>query len=148
MSDYRRNLFDDLEHMQQQMDRFLGHFAGAKRPVCFYSPTAWQPAMDIYETAEELIIVLETAGLNKDSLEITTNRNSLSIRGERHDSRRDAPEKYHMAEITFGGFERVVELPVAVDPDQGSASFNEGMLEIVLPKAAERAVKSVRIKTA
>src|SRR3989304_10107827 len=96
MSDYRRNLFDDLENMQRQMDRFLGHFAGAKRPVCFYSPSAWQPAMDIYETADELVVVLDTAGMDKDSLEISTNRNSLTIRGERQDNRRGAREKHHM----------------------------------------------------
>lgn len=147
MPQYGRNPFDDLENMQKQMDRFMDHFAGAKRPVCFYSPSSWQPAMDIYETADDLVIVLDTAGMDKDSLEINTNRSSLSIRGERLDQRRGGREKYHMAEITFGGFERVVELPVPVDPDRASASYNDGMLEVVLPKATEQTVKSVQIKT-
>lgn len=147
MPDYRRNPFDDLEDMQRQMDRFMGHFAAAKRPVCFYSPSPWQPAMDIYETADELVVVLETASLDEDSLEISTNRNVLTIRGERQDRRRGSREKYHMAEITFGGFERVIELPTPVDPDRASASYHEGMLEIVLPKAAENATTSVRIRT-
>lgn len=147
MAIFRRNPFDQLEDMQRQMDRYLDHFAGAKRPVCFYSPSAWQPAMDIYTTADELIVVLETAGMDKDSLEISTNRNSLTIRGERQDNRRGAREKYHMAEITFGWFERVIELPVPVDPERASASYNDGLLEIVLPKVNERTPKSVQIKT-
>ena len=147
MSSFRRNPFDDMENMQRQMDRFLDHFAGAKRPVCFYSPSHWQPVMDIYETAEELVIVLETPGMDKDTLEISTNRNSLTIRGERLDRRRRDREKYHMAEISFGGFERVIELPVPVDPDRASASYDDGMLEICLPKATAPTTKSVQIRT-
>ncbi len=148
MPHHGHNIFDELEDMQRQMDRFMGHFAGAKRPVCFYSPSPWQPAMDIYETAGDLVVVLETADMDQNSLEISTNGSSLTIRGERMDNRRGGREKYHMAEITFGGFERVIELPVPVDPDCAAASYADGMLEIVLPKATEQTTRSVQIKTA
>lgn len=146
MPHFRSDLFDELEDMQRQMDRFLGHFAGAKRPLCFYSPTAWQPAMDIYETAGDIIVVLEAAGMDRDSLEISMDHNNLVVRGERLDAPRGVRQKYHMAEITFGGFERVIEVPVAVDADRASASYKDGILEIVLPKAAERVVKKVQIR--
>ncbi|MDP2728700.1 MAG: Hsp20/alpha crystallin family protein [Dehalococcoidia bacterium] len=146
MASFRHNMFDEIEDMQRQMDRFLGHFAGAKRPVYFYSPVTWQPAMDIYETADDLVIVLDAAGVDRDSLEISLERNTLAIRGERQDKPQGVREKYHMAEIAFGYFERIIELPVAVNADQASASHKDGLLEIVLPKASDRLVKSVKIK--
>lgn len=147
MADFRRNPFDEIENMQKQMDRFLDHFAGPKRPVCFYSPSAWQPPMDIYETADDLVVVIAASGLDRDSLEISIDRNMLTIKGERHDLLRGVREKYHLAEIAFGPFERVVELPTAVDSAQSSASYKDGMLAIVLPKAAERVATTVRIRT-
>ncbi len=147
MAEFRRNPFGDLESMQKQMDRFLDHFAGPKRPVCFYSPSAWQAPMDIYETAGDLGIVVAASGMDRDSLEITIDRNVLRIKGERQDMLRGVRQKYHVAELAFGGFERVIELPVAVNADQASASYKDGMLEIVLPKAAERVAASVRIRT-
>ncbi len=147
MAEFRKNPFDDLEIMQRQMDRFLGHFAGPKRPVYFYSPSAWQPPMDIYETSDDLVVVIAASGLDRDSLEITTDRNTLRIKGERQDTLKGVRQKYHMAEIGFGGFERVIELPVAVNADLASACYRDGMLEVVLPKATERVATNVRIRT-
>lgn len=146
MAEFRGYPFDEFEEMQRQMDRFLDHFSGPKRPVCFYSPSAWQPPMDIYETAEALVIVIAASGLDRDSLEITLDRSAIRIRGERQDLLRGVRQKYHVAEISFGGFERTIELPIAVRPDQSSASYKEGMLEIILPKALERSAASVRIR--
>lgn len=148
MPDFRRNMFEDLEDMQRQMDRFMDHLVGSKRPVYFYAPSAWQPAIDIYETAEALVLVLDAAGIDKDSLDISIDRNILSIRGERQDSRSGHPQKYHMAEISFGCFERQFELPVSVDADQASATYQDGMLQIVFPKTNEQTPKSVRIRNA
>lgn len=146
MPDFHRNPFEELEDMQRQMDRFLDHVTGAKRPPCFYAPSPWQPAMDIYETAEDLVVVLESAGLDRDSLEISLDRNTLTIYGQRQDVPPHVRQKYHMAEINFGGFQRVIQVPVPVDSDRASWSYQEGMLVIVFPKASDRVAKRVRIK--
>lgn len=146
MAEFRHNPFDEIDEMQRQMDRFLGHFAGPKRPVCIYSPSAWQPSMDIYETTDSLVIVLAASGMDRDSLEIVLDQSVLRVKGERQDMLRGVRQKYHMAEIPFGGFERIIELPVPVRADQASASYHDGMLEIVLPKASHRVATTIQIR--
>jgi HSP20 family protein len=146
MPHFRRNLFDELEDMQRQMDRFLVHFTTAKRPICLYSPTAWQPAVDVYESATEVVVVVELAGMDQDSLEVALDGSSLIIKGERPDRPRGVRENYHLAEVPYGTFQRTIEVPVAVDAERASASYRAGMLEIALPKVTQSGTKKVKIK--
>ena len=96
----------------------------------------WQPPTDVYETEELLVVRMEIAGMNEDHFLIELDGQILSVRG----SRLDANERraYHQMEIRFGEFNLEIELPAPIDPDQVSASYQEGFLKILLPKMAPR----------
>jgi HSP20 family molecular chaperone IbpA len=135
---------------QREMQRYLAHFNRAgKRPTILFShpgqfAPVWTPAMDMYETPEAIVVLLELAGVDPDQTEVHTEPNVLIVRGmrrERHPHREhDEPRSYHALEIPYGRFERTIRLPPAVDTEAAQATYRDGLLEIVLPKRLPRHV--------
>ena len=92
--------------------------------------------MDIYETPDEIIIMGEIAGVNKEDLELEISSKALRIQGNRTQSPRIDNAKYRLAEIQYGKFERVLFLPAPIDPEVVSASYTNGILQVRLAKLA------------
>jgi HSP20 family protein len=132
---------DDWQH---EMQRYLAHFHRAsKRPTILFNQHAqpspvWTPGMDMYETDDALVIVLDLAGVDADRTEVHAEPHLLLVRGVRRErrspSRPDEHRSYHALEIPYGRFERSVRLPPGLDTAEAHASYREGLLEITLPK--------------
>jgi HSP20 family protein len=129
---------------QREMQRYLDHFnrAGKRHTILFSqhpepSPV-WTPAMDMYETAEALVILLDLAGVDAEHTAIHAEPHLLVIRGVRHERHAagsgDEQRSYHALEIPYGRFERSVRLPPGLDTAEARASYHDGLLEITLPK--------------
>lgn len=99
----------------------------------------WRPPTDIFETAEDVIVRIEIAGMDEDGFSIVLDGRSLHIRG----SRPDIPERraYHQMEIQFGEFASDVEIPCEVSIEKIEAHYGNGFLQIRLPKAQPHRVK-------
>lgn len=136
----------EMDNMQKEMERFLEHFASWKRPVGVFSLGAWQPLLDVYETAEELVILIDLAGVSCEEVELTLSGKTLTMRGERKDTLRGRRQAFHLMEINFGPFERNIELPVYVDAEKVKSSCQNGFLEIVFPKAVEERPYKVTVR--
>jgi len=96
---------------------------------------AWFPAVDIYETEKEVMVLVEAAGVRQESLDITLYKDLLRIAGLREDeSGSRSTRKFYQMEIAYGAFERVLRLPSAVESDEAAASYKNGLLSITLPK--------------
>lgn len=138
------------EQWQREMQRYLAHFHRAgKRPTIVFSqhPQAapvWAPAMDMYETSESVVVLLDLAGVEPDRTEVHAEPHMLVIRGVRRErrspSRPDEQRSYLALEIPYGRFERSVRLPAGLDTAGARASYREGFLEITLPKRLARQV--------
>src|SRR6266849_1607886 len=125
---------------QREMQRYLAHFHRAgKRPTILFTPHAqpspvWTPALDMYETSDSIVVLLDLAGVDAEKTEAHAEPHVLTVRGVRRE--RHAPEgpderrSYHALEIPYGRFERVVQLPPGVDTSAAHASYREGLLEI------------------
>jgi len=98
------------------------------------SERMWKPQMDIYESPEEILILAEIAGVNKDNLELEINSKAVRIYGSRPEMPRMKNSTYRLAEIQYGQFERVLFLPAPIDTDKVTASFQNGFLQIRLTK--------------
>lgn len=98
----------------------------------------WRPPTDAFETDEAYIIVVEVAGMRGADFAVTLDRQVLWIRGERADS--SEMKAYHQMEIAYGEFETAVPVPVAVDDTKIEASYADGFLRVILPKAHARQV--------
>lgn len=118
------------------------------------TPTAnngayWVPALDAWESEQAFIVSLDLPGVNADQVEITFERNTLTVSGTR-DPVVKAPEKGELrvffAERTAGAFSRSLRFPQYVDGDKIGATFDRGVLTITVPKA--EAAKSRKIAIA
>jgi len=112
-------------------------------------PTSVRPSSsrstDVYETPENVVVLVEIAGVSAEEIDISVEGKSLTVRGERNDRQRHLTRLYHQMEICCGLFERTVALPSEVDPQRASATYSDGLLAIVLPKVERQLARRVRV---
>ena len=141
-----------LEDLQREMERFLDHVARQKGRSIVFQPAAWQPRVDLYETPASVVVVVELPGIAPEQIEVIVDRGTLLVRGVREEralpgcARGDLKQAYHMMEIHFGPFERIIHLPLPVAPDRAEAEYQLGFLEIRLPKAQASHAARVTIR--
>jgi len=108
----------------------------------------WKPPVNIYETAEEVTIVAELAGVRDEDIHLEVGRRTVKLAGKRTERYRIKNSRYRLAEITYGHFERTLSLAVPIDTDGVTATYNDGMLEIHIPKLPqERKVRRIVIQS-
>jgi HSP20 family protein len=133
----------ELGDLQREFNRF---FEGFGMPVkAGEGPVAWNPAVDIYEDGSSYVVKAELPGMSKDDVEIQLNEKTLTLRGERKLEKEVKEDSFHLVERSYGRFLRTFMLPTAVEGDKISATFKEGVLQIVLPKAEEAKAKIIDI---
>ena len=107
--------------------------------------TVVAPRMDVSEDDNEIRITAEMPGATPDNVTVTIDDDILTIRGEREQERETSRKNYHMVERTVGVFQRSLRLPTPVDPEKVQARFDNGVLNITIPKTAA-AQRSKRIE--
>ncbi len=140
-----------MDDWQRDMERYLAHFARTgKRPTIVFTqhthPTpVWTPAVDLYETDEALVALLDLAGVDPSQTEVHAEPGRLVVRGVRRERRSVGKSEEHRTylalEIPYGRFERSLPLPSGIDTDAAQAAYRDGLLEITLPKRAPHQVK-------
>lgn len=103
------------------------------------------PAVNIYDDGASYLVRAEIPGMNKDDLEITVKGEQLTLRGERKIQPASANASYHRREAESGQFRRVVTLPQAVDAERISATYQHGVLEVVLPRVPQAQPRKIAI---
>jgi len=129
--------YDDLEH---EVNRLLEHYRQPKRPPVQFRMSAWHPLVDLYETPDMLVALVELAGVAEEDVEVVVDGRTLTVRGQRSSHTRHERQAYHVLEINEGLFERVLSLPWKVDGEGTKAEFHRGLLEVCMPKLREQAV--------
>ena len=100
--------------------------------------SAWVPACDVFESHEAVKIVAELPGLRAEDLKLSLEGNLLTLKGDKREQFSNRKERLHRSERTYGSFERVFSLSNAVDPSGITASYDQGVLTVTIPKV-ERA---------
>lgn len=104
------------------------------------------PRMNICETEQEYRLEAELPGVSENDVEVTLNDDVLTIRGEKQGERSNKQENYHVMERSYGSFMRSVRLPFAASAEDINASFQDGVLTVILPKqAAQAAAQRIEI---
>src|SRR2546421_9757133 len=98
--------------------------------------TGWSPALDLYQSSDNVVAVLELPGMRKEDIEISLHDGTLTISGERKRESRGG-EKAERTERYVGAFRRSITLPTRVDASKVSATYKDGILKVTLPKAEE-----------
>jgi HSP20 family protein len=111
--------------------------------------TEWLPAADVLTKGDDLVIRVELPGIDPDrDLEIMVEDNILHIRGERQESQEDKGDGFIRQETSFGSFERALQLPSGVKTEDLKASYDNGILEVVVPRGGKRASQRVKVDVA
>jgi HSP20 family protein len=145
------DLFEDLRDAQDELLRFnrlraqgLGQFGQ------YYgggtAKAAWAPALDITERKDAYLVTVELPGVGLDDVEITFQDGLMTIQGERHNTHNTSEEKVHRMERRYGPFLRSITLPSHVMADEIEASAHDGVLQILVPKAAEVHAKRIQVR--
>lgn len=106
-----------------------------------------QLAIDAYETDDALVITAPIAGVAADNLDVSITEESVTIRGERTDTRQTDAVGYHLQECFWGAFSRTFPVPIPVDADEAQAVLKDGILTITIPKLKKSKSKSIKVQT-
>jgi HSP20 family protein len=133
---------DGLASVRNELDRvFESSFNSFFRPLG--SLNRWNPAVDVHQDNERFTVYAELPGLKKEEIEISLNGDTLTIGGERkHEATADQGSR---TERYFGKFQRSLTLPVPVNSEKVNATYTDGILKIVLPKAEEAKPKQIPV---
>lgn len=103
------------------------------------------PAIDLYQTADEVVVKANLPGMKADDVKISVTSDVLTLRGEFKQEVEQKESTYHILERRSGAFERSIMLPADVQSDKAKADFAEGVLTITLPKAEAVKTKTITI---
>ena len=94
----------------------------------------WQPAADVFETSSEIIVRFEVAGVRSEDLRVNVEGSVLRLRGVRRTPRSAAIDRLQQMEISFGPFEREIQIQAGFEADSVRARLEDGFLEVRVPK--------------
>ena len=131
---------DPLESLQREVERLFHDLVYRRHPASHFSELRWSPAADLVVSAQSARVIFELAGVPRESVKVRLRGNVLEVSGRRSPPQEPTGTRYHRAEIYFGDFRRLVELPWEADASRVEAVFRDGMLEVRLHRAptAER----------
>jgi len=140
----RWNPIRDLAAME--IDRLERMFTGAfDRDV--FGGQNWMPAIDLYEDAKgEYVLKAELPGIRREDVKVSMEGQALTIEAERHIDTEVQRDRYHRIERGYGQFRRTFTLPTTVDAGQISASYQDGLLTVRLPRREETKPRQIEVK--
>ncbi len=128
--------FPGFALLEDQINRFFSEPA-ATRP--------WTPAVDIAETENELVLTADVPGVKMEDIEIKIEEGTLSLTGKREFKKEEKNGSYHRIERSYGSFERAFSLPDSVEAEKVSASFDNGVLKVTLPKKEIAKPRTIKV---
>jgi HSP20 family protein len=150
---WRRDLSAPLHVLQSELNRLLEEYLNPVRrgqspaPPMDLEPSAWNPAVDVFETPEEIVVLAELPGVDPKTLDLALTGNVLTLRGEKQ--ARDIPEgAVAVRERQFGTFHRQVVLSDEVNFDAVQAEAQDGVLKVRLPKQETAKPRTIKIQPA
>jgi HSP20 family protein len=130
----------DAMSLRDEMDRLFDAVAGRTE-----REPNWAPPMDIEETKESVVVRAEVPGMKKDDIKISLSGDVLSICGERKWESEQEDKTWHRIERAYGKFQRSLVLPSDVEGDKAKASYQDGILQLTLPKSDRAKSREISI---
>ncbi|MDX2500952.1 MAG: Hsp20/alpha crystallin family protein [Deltaproteobacteria bacterium] len=139
-------LLDDFGQIGSNLEKPIEDMFRSVSTGFTLAERTWKPPMDMNETPEEVIIVAEVPGVDKDDLEVEISSKAVRIKGNRYARHCSGNATYRLAELQYGSFERILFLPAPIDPEIVSAAYQNGLLEIRLAKQPPEKAHKVPIQ--
>lgn len=134
----------EMMTLREAMDRLFDD--AFTRPINLRDGGWSAPAVDLYQTDDEVVVKAALPGFKADEVQINVTGDVLTIRGEMKHEEEKKDKAWHIREHRWGSFERSIGLPTAVVSDRADANFENGILTITFPKAEEVKPKTISVK--
>src|SRR3990172_1125349 len=143
MTKQAADIFSDFERIRERMEQAWRQVLGPPGSPRFGTPLI-EPSVDVYETEEEVVVVVEIPGISEEEVEIMVDGRRLVLSGERKPGAAEQKRLYSQMEICHGPFRRELLLPAEVNAEEARAGYSQGLLQIVLPKATRHVNRHVK----
>ena len=138
--------FEGLTALRREMDRLFEDFSHGSGLARLWERAA-EPAVEISDTAEAVVVKAQVPGVKKDDLQLTITEHALTVKGEMKEEAKQEDKNYHRQEFRYGAFVRTIPLPVLVQAEKATAQLKDGVLEVTMPKSAPAKVQPIPIQT-
>ena len=135
--------FRELAALQNEMSRWMGQLSGTTPGNG--SSSTWLPAVDAWETEDELVLSFDLPGIPEDKITVELDDNVLTVSGDRERASEHSNDRFYRFERRFGSFSRSVTLPQGVQEDAIQANYTNGVLEVRVPKPEEPKPKRIQV---
>ena len=136
-----REPFREFAALQNEMSRLMGGMLEGNGRT----NQAWAPAVDVWETASEIVYAFDLPGIPEDKIAVELEDNALTVSGERERSEEVSGERFYRYERRFGSFTRTIGLPQGTDEGSIKAEYADGVLEIHVAKPEEPKPRRIQI---
>lgn len=136
----------DFDQFRDRVYRMMSDMFKDAKPLGYQPDQSFSPPMDIYETEDHLVVLLEIAGMKTEDIHVTFTKDVLSISGFRKEPSSPPKTRLHQMEIDYGRFQRTIRIPFPLRSDDFKASYRQGFLVITVPKIKEPVSLNVEVK--
>src|SRR5579864_3921774 len=140
-----RSGLNDVAVLQNRLNSIFQDFARPDEASEALVAGNFVPAVDVYEDADKLVLKLEVPGIRREDLDIRVEGRTLTVKGERKFESEEKEENFHRIERRYGSFVRSFKLPNTVDAEKVEASYEKGVLKIMLAKRAEAKPRQIKV---
>ena len=137
---------DPLKSLQHEVERLFHDLVYRRHPASHFAEPSWSPAADLIVSERTARAIFELSGVPRDSIKVLLRGNALEVSGRRTPPPEPVGTHYHRAEIYFGDFRRVVELPWDADAGKVDAVYRDGLLEVRLRRAPAPAHREIEVE--
>lgn len=149
--------FEEMRDIERRMNRLFRELWGRGPRRALPRPGGWRPApleeavrepfTDIMETKDSVVVTAELPGVRKEDIKINATEDAVEISAETKEEKKVEEKGYYRRERSLGRYYRSYTLPARVKPEKAKASYKNGVLEVVLPKAEKKEKgKSIKIE--
>lgn len=134
-------MWEEMERLQREINSLFNTGSPNRLQI---APSF--PALNIWSSEEGQVITAEIPGVEPEDIDISVTGEILTLRGSRKPEEIGEDVRYHRQERGYGRFQRSIQLPFPVEPDQVEATFKSGVLTITLPRAEEDKPRKITVK--
>jgi HSP20 family protein len=145
-----------FEEMERRMESLFDEFFGPRWMRRHRWGSPWwtemtqpfegrMPSVDVVDREDEILVRAELPGVDKKDLDVSMGDGSVTIKGSSSREEKEEKGDYYRREMSRGSFSRTVELPSEVDGSKAKATFNDGVLELKLPKIEKSKRRKIKV---
>ena len=138
-----REPFREMAALQNEMSRLMGGLLEGNGRT----NQAWTPAVDVWETENELVYAFDLPGIPEDKISVELEENALTVSAERERKEEVSNDRFYRFERRFGSFSRTIGLPQGVNEDAIRADYKDGVLEVHVSKPEEPKPRRIQVGT-